>query len=90
METRVYSKRSNYLLSSLKTIFIKCIFMDSDLYIYIMARLFKVTAVPTFVATWQGGSVEYVKIARSLNIDLDLQHQYQKYRIERNLTFSSL
>ena len=55
-----------------------------------MALLFKVTAVPTFVATWQGGSVEYVKIARPLNIDLDLQHQYQKYRIERNLTFCSL
>ena len=61
--------------------------MDSDL--YIMARLFKVTAVPTFVATWQGGSVEYVKIARPLNIDLDLQHQYQKYRIEQNQTFFS-
>jgi hypothetical protein len=55
-----------------------------------IARLLKATAVAVFTKSGKGGSSEYIKLARLMNINLDLQHQYKKYNISRHLSFRSL
>ena len=55
-----------------------------------IARLLKATAVTTFTNSGQVGSHEYIKLARVMNINMDLQNEYTKYNISQNFSFRSL
>eukprot|EP01035_Chromulina_nebulosa_P023838 gene23838-30931_t len=55
-----------------------------------IARLLKATAVTTFTITGQVGSHDYIKLARLMNINMDLQNEYTKYNISHNISFRSL
>eukprot|EP01036_Dinobryon_divergens_P023414 gene23414-31758_t len=52
-----------------------------------IAQLLKATAVTTFT---QVGSHEYIKLARLMNINVDLQNEYTKYNISHHISFRSL